>query len=364
MARIVLFGATGYTGRLTAHALFEHGADFAIAGRNRAKLEQLAAVTGAPEIHVAAVGDTDALTAALDGSAVLITCVGPFVEMGQTAVDAAIAAGVHYVDSTGEGTFVARLIAEKNAAAKERGIVMAPCMGFDEVPGDVAVALAAEGMSKPEVDLTYAFPSTGSSGTIRSLLGIVTSPGTRIVDGHPEPVRAAQRSRWAPMPPPLGPRRAISAPLSIGHLAPMHVDLERFETFVTTGRVQKAIAGPALGALRAAFQIPGAKALLDKGLARLPEGPGDEARKARWTILAEAAGGGTWRNVSVQGRDVYGLTAQTLTAAAMTLADRAGGPTGVLPPVDAIGLDVLQKTLTDQDVQIDVYGPTDDPRGD
>ena len=100
-----------------------------------------------------------------------------------------------------------------------------------------------------------------------------------------------------------------------------------------------------------------------KGCTRLPEGPGTEARKARWTILAEAADGQTWRNVSVQGRDVYGLTAQTLTAAAMTLAERAGGPTGVLRPIDAIGLDVLQKTLTDQDVQIDVYGPTNDPRG-
>lgn len=363
MARIVLFGATGYTGRLTARALFEHGADFAIAGRNRAKLEELADATGHPDVHVAAVGDADALIAALEGASVLITCVGPFVDMGQTAVDAALATGTHYIDSTGEGVFVARLIAEKDAAAKERGIVMAPCMGFDEVPGDVAVALATEGMTKAEVDLTYAFPSTASAGTIKSSLGIVLSPGSRIVEGHPEPVRAAQRSRWAPMPPPLGPRQSISAPLSIGHLAPLHVDMERFETYVTTGRLQKAIAGPALGALRAALKVPGARALADKGLSFLPEGPGEEARRARWTILAEASSASGWRNVVVQGRDVYGLTAQTLTAGAMALADRAGGATGVLPPVEAIGLDVLQKTLTDQDVQIDVYGPTDDPRG-
>ncbi|MPZ70550.1 MAG: NAD(P)H-binding protein [Actinobacteria bacterium] len=363
MARIVLFGATGYTGRLTAHALFEHGADFAIAGRNRSKLEELADATGHPDVRVAAIGDVDALIAALDGASVLITCVGPFVELGQTAVEAALAAGTHYIDIAGEGVFVARLIAEKDAAAKERGIVMAPCMGFDEVPGDVAVALATEGMRQAEVDLTYAVPTTPSVGTIKSSLGVVLAPGSRIVDGHPESVNAAQRSRWAPMPPPIGPRQSISVPLAIAHLAPMHVDLKRFETFFTVGRIQKALARPGLGALRAALKVPGASALADKAISLLPAGPGEEARTARWTILAEAADDSGWRNVVVQGRDGYGLTAQTLTAGAMALADRAGGATGVLPPVEAIGLDVLQKTLTDQDVQIDVYGPTDDPRG-
>lgn len=364
MGRIVLFGATGYTGRLTAHALSERGADFAIAGRDRAKLEALASVAGSPDIHVADAADVDALASAIDGAGALITCVGPFVQMGQTAVEAALKAGVHYLDSTGEGTFVARLIREKDDEAKKRGIVIAPCMGFDEVPGDVAVALATEGMERPQVDLTYALPSSASVGTIKSLVGIILEPGTRIIGGRPEPVGAAEHSRWAPMPPPLGPKQSISAPLAIGHLAPRHVDMERFETFFTAGRMQKATARPGLLALKLAMRVPGARAATDKMISLLPEGPGDRAREARWTILAEAFDGSMWRNVSLQGRDVYGLTAQTLATGAMELADRTGGPTGVLPPVTAIGLETLQKELTDQDVQIDVYKPASDPRGD
>ena len=63
MPDILLFGATGYTGQLTAHALARRGADFAIAGRSRDKLEALASVTGNPDVRIAGVGDVDALSA-------------------------------------------------------------------------------------------------------------------------------------------------------------------------------------------------------------------------------------------------------------------------------------------------------------
>src|SRR3954463_3669649 len=103
MPRVVLFGATGYTGRLTAAEMARRGLDFAIAGRNKSKLEALAETTGNPPIHVADVDDVDALVAALEGARVLITCVGPFTELGETAVEAALRAKVNYADSTGEG---------------------------------------------------------------------------------------------------------------------------------------------------------------------------------------------------------------------------------------------------------------------
>ncbi|MBW3653632.1 MAG: saccharopine dehydrogenase NADP-binding domain-containing protein, partial [Actinobacteria bacterium] len=129
MPDIVLFGATGYTGRLTAHALARRGASFAIAGRDRAKLEQLAATTGGPEVREAAVGDVTGLAAAIEDAKVMITCVGPFVALGDTAVEAALRARVHYIDSTGEGVFVDRLIA-RDRSARSAGIAMAPALGF------------------------------------------------------------------------------------------------------------------------------------------------------------------------------------------------------------------------------------------
>src|SRR5688572_29076595 len=204
MPDILLFGATGYTGRLTAEALARKGASFAIAGRNKSKLYALADETDGPEVRVASVGDVDSLVAALDGVKVMITCVGPFMELGDTAVEAALRAGVHYIDSTGEGTFVSRLI-ERDAEAREAGIVMAPCMGFDEVPADVAATLATEGMDKADLIVTLAVPQIASRGTIRSALGIIAEPGQWVRHGQSIKIRAGQERRWAPMPPPLGP---------------------------------------------------------------------------------------------------------------------------------------------------------------
>src|SRR5438874_2542384 len=124
MPDILLFGATGYTGKLTAHALTRRGASFVIAGRDRSKLDALAAETGATDVRLARVGDVDGLTGALRDVRVMITCVGPFTRYGETAVEAALRARVHYLDSTGEGTFVQELIERRDAPAKAAGITI------------------------------------------------------------------------------------------------------------------------------------------------------------------------------------------------------------------------------------------------
>ena len=354
MPDILLFGATGYTGRLTAHALGRRGADFVLAGRNRAKLEALAADTGAPEVRVAEVGDIDGLTRALDGVRAMITCVGPFMQLGDTAVEAALRAGCHYIDSTGEGPFIRDLIATRSKSAREAGIAMAPALGFDEVPADVAATLATEGFERADLVLTYALPSRPSSGTAKSVIGIVTSRGPWIVNGEPVEIEAGQHHRWAPMPAPLGPRRSVSYPLAEGHLAPLHLDLHSLRIFGT--------AGPGLSlALRT---IPAVKPLLSFGpvrgaleavIDRTVVGPEGKERNAPWTILAEARMGRSRRNVVMTGRDPYGLTGETLAAAAMHMADDGYEETGVLSPVQAVGIDNLQKELIEHGVSIETY---------
>jgi short subunit dehydrogenase-like uncharacterized protein len=173
---VVVFGATGYTGALVSHALARRGARFAVAGRNRARLEAVARDTGADAAHVAAVGDVDALAGALGNARVLLTCVGPFHALGDTAVRAALAAGVHYVDAAGEASFVAWLRSEHDAAARAAGVTLAPCFAFGEVPADVAATLATRGMHGADLTLTYALPSSASAGTVRAALDILTAP--------------------------------------------------------------------------------------------------------------------------------------------------------------------------------------------
>jgi short subunit dehydrogenase-like uncharacterized protein len=168
MPDVLLFGATGYTGRMTARALADRGADFAIAGRSRAKLESLARATGGPEIRAAEVGDPDGLAEACSDVRVMITCVGPFLKLGLTAVEAALRAGCHYLDSTGEGPFIRDLIEHKDGQARRAGVAMAPAMGFDEVPADVAATLATQDLEPADLVLTYALPTHASRGTLRS----------------------------------------------------------------------------------------------------------------------------------------------------------------------------------------------------
>ena len=354
MPDILLFGATGYTGRLTAQALARRGADFAIAGRNRAKLEALAAETNDPEIRVAAVGEIDALVEALDDVKVLITCVGPFVQIGDTAVEAALLARSHYVDSTGEGIFIRRLIAERDGQARDAGIAMAPALGFDEVPADVAATLACDGFDKPDLVLTYALPSTPSAGTAKSVIGIITSPGPWIVDGEVVEIKAGRHERWAPMPPPLGPRRSVSYPLAEGHLAPLHLDLNSLRIFGTAARSQ-ALALKALPVLGPVVTFGPVRAVLEALIDRAVKEPAGEGRRAPWTILAEATSAGRRRNVVLSGRDVYGLTAETLSAAALRMTEEGFSATGVLSPVQAVGIDRLQKELIDHGVSIETY---------
>lgn len=356
MPDILLFGATGYTGRLTAHALARRGADFAIAGRNRHRLQELADATGGPDVRVAAVGDPDALTEALGDVKVLITCVGPFVELGATAVEAALRVGVHYIDSTGEGTFIEDLIASRSQDAKEAGIAMAPALGFDEVPADTAATLATEGMVKADLVLTYAFPSSGSRGTLRSALRIAGADGVWIEDGRERRIRTGERTRWAPMPAPLGPKPALAFPLAEGHLAPLHLDLNSLELYVTTDPIQKVLMRGGLPLLAAATRSPVGHKITQLVLDRLPEGPNDRQRAAgRWTVLAEARSGDTWRNVSLSGTDVYGLTAEFLSAGAMRMCEDDFDLTGVVSPVQVMGIDRWRKEFIDHDVVVDTY---------
>lgn len=355
MPDIVLFGATGYTGRLTAEALHAQGCDFAIAGRDPEKLKSLAEEVGSPEMRVADSSDIASVRSALSGAKALITCVGPFLKHGWAAVDAAIAEGVSYVDSTGEGTFVDQMIERSDGPARDAGVALAPACGFDESPGDLGIALACEGLTRPAVTVTYAVPSTPSRGTLRSIPPIITSTGPFIDEGEQTWLRAGARDRWSPLPDPIGPKRAVSFPLALLRLGPLHQQMSSFGTYVSVDNAQWAGLRFGYPFVKAIFSGPSSR-LLDKAIARLPEGPDDRKRSARWTILVEASSEDGWRNVLLQGSDVYGLTAETLTIAARRAAAGAAEGTGVIAPVQAMGVTELRSRLEAIGVTIETYG--------
>ncbi|MBA2427958.1 MAG: saccharopine dehydrogenase NADP-binding domain-containing protein [Actinobacteria bacterium] len=356
MADIVLFGASGFTGRLVAGALGLRGASYAVAGRDLGRLEAVARAHGAEEVRAAAVGEVDGLVRALRDARVLVSCVGPFAELGATAVEAALEAGVHYLDCTGEASFVAGLVRDHAARAEDAGVAVAPAMGFDEVPADVAATLAVAGSSGgAELVLTYAMPSGASRGTIRSAVGALSATVPWDEGGVIRQIGAGERRRWAPMPPPLGPRLAVSFPLAEAHLAPLHLDVGLPATFVTAGRPARVVLGQrraAAGALATRY----GRTLVER-LATMGQGPADGGPSGRWTILAEARWATGRRNVVIAGRDPYGLTAQTMAAAAVAMAEPGYPGRGVMAPVGAVGLEPLKRVLESCGATIESFEP-------
>src|SRR6478609_4711290 len=198
--RVVLLGATGYTGALVARELVARGARPVLAGRSQDRLDALVHDLAAEhdlaadhpsggatlETAVADVDDPRTVRAVVERGDVLVSTVGPFVRHGGPAVEAAIDAGAVYLDSTGEPAFIRRVVAGLGPRARRTGATLLTAFGHDWVPGNLAGALALqeEGADAARVEIGY-FPTGGaaSGGTQASALTTVLEPSHAWRDG-------------------------------------------------------------------------------------------------------------------------------------------------------------------------------------
>lgn len=142
---VIAFGATGFTGRLAVDYLATHapkGARWGIAGRRREKLAEIAEeirARGGPRVEtfVASVDDPGSLAEMARCTRVVMTTVGPYARYGEPVVAACVASGADYVDITGEPEFVDGLLLRHDAAAREKGVRIVNCCGFDSIPHDL-----------------------------------------------------------------------------------------------------------------------------------------------------------------------------------------------------------------------------------
>jgi short subunit dehydrogenase-like uncharacterized protein len=298
---VALLGATGYTGRLVAAELDRRGIAHRLAGRSAQRLE---AVPSAGERHVVDVTSPTSLDAFLDGAEALITCVGPFAQHGMPVVEAAVRTRTPYVDSTGEPDFMSEVYRRFRSA--ETPVV--PACGFDYIPGDLAVAIAAEelGRQVEGVDVVYRLRGgRPSRGTARTAVGAISSaavmPRRMVVDG------------------PDGPLAAIEVPWGEQVTVPLHLPGATVHTgLVAPDRLARVVAVAAPIAPYTAPVTRAAAPLLARLVERMKEGPDVQARgKAEALIVAAVHGGGRTARVAVSCRDVYGLTARFLVEAAL-----------------------------------------------
>jgi len=201
---VVVFGASGVTGRRVAAYLAERasevGAGWAVAGRDAAKLERVLAEVGvtAPETIVADVGDPASLAAMASRTQVVLDLVGPYTLYGEPVIEACVDNGAHYVDLTGEIPFVRRMIDRYHERAAAAGVKVVEVSGFEVLPPDLAVLLAAETARErwseelSEVDLDVATRQPAgrlgpadliSGGTLQSMAEVLGGEGaTEVAD--------------------------------------------------------------------------------------------------------------------------------------------------------------------------------------
>ncbi|GAB2506723.1 saccharopine dehydrogenase family protein [Nocardiopsis aegyptia] len=358
--RILLLGATGYTGGLVLDALLRRGARPTVAGRDDAAVGALAERSGGLDHAVVDAADPAGLRAHLRPGDVLVTTVGPFERHGHHVARAAADVGAHYVDSTGEVGFVRALHDRYHRRARETGSVMLPAFGYDYVPGILAGTLAAlrAGGAARALDIGYF-----ATGPLRN----GTSRGTRVTmrDGLALPSarrhrhrlveeRTASRVRAFTV---GGRRRSAflvsgSEVLFLPQTSPELSDITVYNGWFSALSRPISLLSAATDAVT---RLPGGRGLterLTRPLAGGPPGGPDATRRARVRshVVAVASTGAPasmpLAEVHVEGPDPYGLTGELMAWAAQRLTRETATP-GVVGPVDAFGLDVFREACAE-----------------
>ena len=342
-APIAVYGATGYTGRLVVAELAGAGAEFVIAGRNPAKLEALRGELGIEARAVPArLDDPSSLRDLLSGCAAVINCAGPFVLHGEPVLRAAVETRTHYLDTTGEQPWMKLAFERYGPAAADAGVAVIPAMGFDYVPGDMIVALTAEGMGEvDEVTVSYGwFDFEPTRGTMQTTLEILSGQAVEWRKLQWLPAEKPLAAASFDFPAPIGRQRMLRYPAGEQITVPRHVATRRVRTLLTastfapTARLaplMQLLARPTGLALRTPL-----KRAVQAAVARLPEGPTEEQRAAsRYTIVCEVNRGTEVRRGALHGRDTYGITAALIARGALEAARGGFSGRGALAPAEA-----------------------------
>jgi short subunit dehydrogenase-like uncharacterized protein len=333
-ARIAIFGATGFTGRLVAEELARGGVRALLAGRSEAGLKSLSeALGGGHELRVGDPERPESLAKVFDGVRAVVNCAGPFSRLGEPVLRAAIEAGAHYLDTTGEQEWMVRAMERLGPAAESRGVTAIVAHAFEYAVGDCAARIAVEetpGAATVEI-FNRVEGFAASRGTKKSALEALRSPCLAIVNG---------RLR----------REAIGA-----HRASVRFpdeDFDRVGLSFPGGEVLSAPRfAPTVRDVRCHLVMPPAAAAALPWLARLATpllrgplvgwlerridagsvGPGAERRSQAWWVQARVrAPGGRGTRVTASGYDAYAITAVIAALGARWLCDGRAERTGVV----------------------------------
>lgn len=291
---VVVYGATGHTGRFVVAELRRHGLATVVSGRDAARLELLAAQWPGVEVRPASVDDPASLDRALADAAAVVNCAGPFAVTAGPVVEAALRAGVPYIDVAAEIEANASMFADHAEAARKADTPVVPAMAFYGGLGDLLVTAAmGEWTAADEVHVAYGLSSWHPT------------PGTRAAGRVSQERRGGRRVRFADgalqyhddepteqawlFPEPLG-RRSVLAEFTMADVVtvPSHLAVPLVRTYMTV-EAARDLAGQ---------DTPG------------PE-PVDELGRSDQTFVVDVLvrADGVERRATARGRDIYAITA-------------------------------------------------------
>jgi short subunit dehydrogenase-like uncharacterized protein len=383
---LVLFGATGFTGGLTAEYLAANapeGLKWALLGRNRGKLEAVAARIAkaspdapVPDLLEADAADRSALTKVAEAARVVITTVGPYALYGEPIVAACAAAGTDYVDLTGEPEFVDRMWIAHHAEAERTGARLVHCCGFDSIPHDLGAYLTVQQLPEGvplKVDGYVRSDASYSGGTFHSAIngfararqtigaakerrrGEPRPPGREIHSASPTLRHDSELGGWVvPLP-----------TIDGGIVRRSAAGLDRYGPDFTYGHhmVAKRLAtiaalGAGVGAVAVLAPLPPTRKLLLK-IKSPGEGPDEATRAKSWFKVKFVGEGGGKRVVTeVAGGDPgYGETSKMLAESALCLAfDELPQSAGQVTTAQAMG-DALLARLRRAGISFEILEP-------
>ncbi len=362
---IILYGATGFTGRLVAEYLAANypALNWAIAGRSQSKLEQIRAEIGAPAnlpLVTADASDPASLTAMASRADVIITTVGPYQLYGSDLVAACAATGTAYVDLCGEPAWMREMIDAHEAAAKSNGARIVFSCGFDSIPFDLGVqqlqklCIERFGVPAPRIKGRVRSMKGGFSGGTAASLKATLSAAARnpsLLKILASPFGLTPGFQGPDQPNGLLPHwdSAVNAWVAPFIMAPINTknvhrtDFLLGKPYGAAFRYDEMMVAPGLGELgkAAADAIAKANPLGGEGGPKPGEGPSKEERENGFydiLFVAKYDDGRTAR-LSVKGdRDPgYGSTSKMIAESALCLVEDVQGAGGIWTPGALMG---------------------------
>jgi short subunit dehydrogenase-like uncharacterized protein len=328
--RVLVYGATGHTGRFVVDELLRRGLTPVLAGRSVERLAAVAPRHAALERRVTGLDDPAALRAVVAGAGAVVNCAGPFLDTALPLARAAVAAGVHYLDVTAEQPAVQELYRRLEGPARDAGVCVVPAMAFYGGLADLLVTTALDGDTRAdEVEVAIGLDRWWPTDGTRATGARNTATRQVIRGGELAPLADPAPTGCWTYPDPLGDQPVVQLPFSEVITIDRHLDVGELTSYLNTAPLDD----------------------LHDSATPPPTEADHTGRSAQQFVVDVVVGRGPeTRHITCAGRDIYAVTAPIVVEGVARLLDgRHRGP-GALAPGEAFDAgDVLAALERDVD---------------